>query len=314
MVGTVNHPAWLRRRSAAPGIDWSFLAYWCLVGGFIGVGVVVLGYRLSNLAVLDRELLDSSLYLRATEAWLNRGNPWAVHTSAGVYFAGLPTTLLLSLPLVPFGSTVATWFWLLAGLAGWLLVMRSLGLPPWWILFPPFIEGWLSGSPDPALAGLVMIGGGVIAVAAKPYAIPALAGERRWRSLAAGAIIGLVTVPVLPWGSFMDQIGDVGAALNAQSSAMSAWGTPVLMVVVAASLLALGPRLGLLLATPALWPSAQLHYSLFSARAGVDSAFLGLVLAIPRAAPFGVVAYALATKLLPVVAARYRAVREGPTK
>jgi hypothetical protein len=80
------------------------------------------------------------------------------------------------------------------------------------------------------------------------------------------------------------------------------------MLAVVVALVLLGPRLGLLLTAPSLWPYSQLHYSIFSARAGASSAFLALVLAIPHAAPYGVIVYAAAVRLMPAASARFRRV------
>lgn len=307
------NPGWLRRRSAEPGLDLGFLAYWVLTGAFVGVGVAVALYLLpKRLADVDKLFDDAVLYFRATEAWLNGGNPWDTRSPAGVPFSGLPTTLLLNLPLIPFGAPFARAFWAVAGLIGWLAVMRRLRLAPWWILFPPFIEGWVAGSPDPALAGLIVVGGGAVAALAKPYSIPAMMAEHRWRAIGLAGMVSVITIPLLPWGQFMGELGSVEASLSAHALNVSAWGTPPLMLAVGVSLVALGPRLGLLLAVPGLWPSAQVHYAIFSARAGIDSAFLALILAIPRAAPFGIVIYAVAVRAAPWVKQRTVGRRVGP--
>ena len=286
-------------------MDWPFVSYWVLSGLFIGCGLLsacVLGLHYANHP--EHLFGDASLYFRATEAGLSGGDPWAVRGVSGVQFAGLPTTLLLNLPLIPFGPDAARVFWPVAGLVGWLVVMRRAGLAPWWILFPPFVEGWLPGSPDPALAGLILVGGGAVAAVTKPYSVPALLADRRWLALGAGAGILATTALLLPWGRFLGGIDVVTATLDAQALRLSAWGNPPLMLASGLALIALGPRLGLRLATPVLSPSSQLHYSIFSAEAGAKSAFLALALAVPGAAPYGVVAYAVGTRLLPRIRAR----------
>ena len=160
--------------------------------------------------------------------------------------------------------------------------------------------------------GLVLVGAGALAGLVKPYSLPAMLAERRWRAIGIAAAIAVITVPVLPWALFIDQLSNVEAALTAQAYSTSAWGNPLLMLLVAVSLVALGPRLGLLLAVPGLWPNPQIHYSVFSARAGVDSAFLALVLAIPRAAPLGIVIYAVALRVAPWASRRLAASRFHP--
>jgi hypothetical protein len=304
LARTASDRGWLRRRSPEPGIDWGFIAYWVFTGAFIGTSLAVFSYYGPGLWSPGGSV-DSTLYFRATEAWLNGADPWAVTSPSGIYFAGLPTTLLLNLPLVPFGPGVVRAFWFAADLAGWLAVMRTLRLPPWWILFPPFIDAWSNGNPDPALAGLIVVGGGAIAAIAKPYTVPAMLGEGRLRALVGAAAIAAITLPVLPWGSFFARFDDIQRNLITQGVGMSAWGNAPLMLAVVVALVLLGPRLGLLLTAPSLWPYSQLHYSIFSARAGASSAFLALVLAIPHAAPYGVIVYAAAVRLMPAASARF---------
>ena len=292
------NPAWLRRPSAGPGIDWDFVAYWILTVTFIGIGLQVLwisGPRAGR--PVDDLFLDASLYFRATEAWAQGANPWAVRLPSGVPFAGPPPTLLLNLPLLPFGEWIVRPFWAVAGLAGWLFTMRRLHLAPWWILFPPFVEGWFAGSPDPALVGLMVAGGGAIAALTKPYSIPAMVADGHWRALLLAFLIGLATIPLLPWGLFFTQLETIQEAFATYSRHVSAWGDPVAMAVVAVALLLLGPVLGLRLLVPALWPGAQLHYTTFSARAGADSSFLALALSVPGFAAPGVVLFAIWVRL-----------------
>lgn len=71
------------------------------------------------------------------------------------------------------------------------------------------------------------------------------------------------------------------------------------MAAAGVALLSLGPRLGLRLVVPALWPGAQLHYSIFSVQAAAASAFLALMLSIPGLAAPGIVIFAIAARALP---------------
>ena len=282
------------RRRPIEGIDWDFVAYWLLTIFFVGYCVLSLGVHLSHYVTYpERVFGDARLYWHATEAWLNGGDPWTTRSAEGVIFAGPPTTLLLNLPLIPFGPEAARVFWATTGLVGWVFVIRRLRLAPWFILFPPFIEGYLPGSPDPALAGLIVLGAGGLAVITKPYAVPAMIADRRWKAIGVGAVIGLVTLPLLPWGLFVNQAGIVQGALAAQSHNLSAWGNPPLMAATALALVSLGPRLALELVVPALWPGAQAHYTMFSARAAATTPYLALVLSIPGFAAFGIVVYAI---------------------
>lgn len=283
---------WLKRRRPGPGVDWDFLAYWILTGLFIGISLIVLQTQIAGYRPDPSKLFsDASLYFAATQAWVAGGDPWSV-TLDGIAFAGPPPTLLLNVPLLPFGPGVAPGFWFVADVLGWLVVMWRLGLGPWWILFPPFLEGVFPGNPDPALAGLAVVGGAWIAALMKPYSVPSILADGLWRHVAVAAAVAVVSVFVLPWGVFIAQFASIQAALADQSRSLSAWGDPLLMVAVAIALPVLGIRTALRLVVPTLWPNAQLHYSVFSARAGAESAALAVALAAPGYTAQLVVVYA----------------------
>src|SRR5262245_12540355 len=150
---------WLRRPRPGPGLDVDFIAYWALTVVFIGLGVMVLNLQIQGYPDPAALFSDASLYFAATQAWVDGGNPWAVTGAGGITFAGWPPTLLLNVPLLPFGPEFARVFWAVADVVGWLVVIWRLRLGPWWILFPPFIEGVFPASPDPALAGAMLVGG-----------------------------------------------------------------------------------------------------------------------------------------------------------
>lgn len=242
---------------------------------------------------------DGALYYRATQAWLSGGDPWAA-TYRGIRFAGYPPSLLLSVPLQPFGEVAAIAFWTIAGGISVLYAVRKYRLPLWWVLFPPAVEGWLGGSPDIALFGLLLVGGGAVTALVKPYAIPAMIGEWRWRAATIALILGLVTIPFLPWSRFFGELSTINATLVGQTYGGTAWGNLLGMVIVTIALVSLGPRLGSGLVTPTLWPSAQLHYSVFSMGYARDSAILALALAVPVPgfAAAGVIVYAIFARVL----------------
>lgn len=235
---------------------------------------------------------DATLYFDATSAWLNGGNPWTT-TVDDVSFAGPPTTLLLNLPLQPFGREVAAPFWAIAGMASWLFTIRRLRLAPYWFLFPPFWEGYLPGSPDPALLALILLGAGPLSALAKPYSVPGMLADGRWRAVLVAGALGLATLPLLPWGQFVDNVPEVQAAFATQSRHTSAWGNPPLMIAAGIALLSLGKRRALGMAVPVLWPGAQFHYSIFSIGTGAAFIGLGVVLTFPYLAPPGVILYAV---------------------
>ena len=264
-----------------------------LTGAFLGLGLLSLRAELNRYVPEPANLFsDARLYFEATQTWISGGNPWAVTSAGGIAFGAPPPALLLSVPLLPFGPDAARGFWAVADIVGWIVVIRRLGLGPWWLLFPPFLEAWFPGSPDPALAGLVLVGGAWFTSLVKPYSIPAILADGRWRSVLVAAGLGVASLVVLPWGLFIAELPAVRAALEAQAPDLNAWGNPVLMVLVVLALAVLGIRTALRLVVPTLLPNAQLHYSVFSARAGADSAALALALATPGYTAQLVVVYA----------------------
>jgi hypothetical protein len=235
--------------------------------------------------------VDATIYYRAAANWLAGLDPWAAVVASGAHeyhFAGLPMSLV---PIAPFAllpeaagvalMMVATWISAFA-------ILRALRLPVWWILFPPLVEGMISGNPQvallaclvasrPALAGL--------AAALKVYAVIPLLFIGRWRSVA-GALLGLgaaaiVTAPL--WPDYVSRLGEINQRLATEASGgFSAYSVPELELVTA---LAVGvlwvldrDRAGWL-AVPALWPASQLHYSTMALP--VITAPLAFALAVP---------------------------------
>lgn len=243
----------------------------------------------------DQLFGDARLYFRATGAWVAGGNPWAVD-NGGILFAAPPPALLLNLPLLPFGEWAAVAFWVVANAVAVVWLLRRLGLAPHWLLFYPVVEGFTSASPDLTLAAIVLVGGGALAAATKPYSVPALLAAGRWRAAIAGGAIVALTVPLLPWPAFL--ASGAASTLVGQAVPNSAWGLPVLTVVTAIALLSLGPRRALALAVPAII-GQQPHYALFSLRWIAASPLMTIGVAWPArgAAAVGAIAYAVAERV-----------------
>ena len=238
--------------------------------------------------------VDAHVYFRATQAWLDGSNPWTT-AYLGVPFAGIPPTLLLNVPFIPFGEGVAVAFWAVANTAAVILLIRMLHLPLWVVVLQPVLEGWLSGSPDLALAGAVVVSLGWIAALTKPYSAPALVADRRWLQLGVAAAVGIITMPLLPWYVFYESRAIVAESFaNFAGNPVSAAGSPVLIVAVVVALLSLGWRRGWALFTPGL-VAQQPHYIVFSLQTVVTSRILSLAMTIPitHAAAVGVIVYAL---------------------
>jgi hypothetical protein len=274
---------------------------WATVLDRAGTGVVISWFAFYAMAFVAFNLqhpsalfTDATLYWKATAHWLAGDDPWTF-VYADLHFAAPPPALLLNLPLQPFGAGIATAFWPIADAIGAAGIVYRFKLTWWWVLFPPFIEGTLAGSPDIALAALVLVGGGWLTVAAKPYAAPSVIAARRWRSIVAAAILILATSPLLPWAQFVSDWPVVSGTLVTLERGLSAWGSPILLGSACIALLFIPRRIAGEMVTPALWPLTQLHYHAFSTWAASRSRILAIALSVPLApAPvIGLVVYAL---------------------
>jgi hypothetical protein len=263
-----------------------------VIGLFVGYAAAIATVFIRNPGFLFQ---DAHIYWRATEAWVNGGDPWAASYN-GILFAAPPPALLLNLPLQPFGESLSSILWPTLDVVGMVFLVRHLRLAWWWLLFPPFVEGVLNGSADPALAAGLYLGLGWLSIAVKPYSLPLALGAGRWRSVAAAAVLVAVTAGILPWRQFLEASATFSTALAGQTLGLSAWGQPVLLMLCLVVLLTLERGMAGGLATPTLWPYTQLHYASFSVWAASRSPIVavGLALPLPFAPVAGLVGYCLA--------------------
>ena len=117
----------------------------------------------------------------------------------------------------------------------------------------------------------------------KPYAAIPIVLNGHWRSLVWAGIAVAVTVPLLPWSSFLAHIDEIPGLLASQTrGGLGAHGI-LLQALTLAALVYLGRALAAWLVVPALWPATAFQYQ---------------VMAIPAAARLPLVA---ATAALPMV-------------
>lgn len=232
-------------------------------------------------ALRDTSLLyfDARLYLMATRAWLDGGDPWAVQL-AGNHFAAPPPSLFLLAPLasLPLDLGVAIVAGLVIGAA--VLSVRLLRLPWWWLLFPPLVQGVLSANVHALLLPLVLLGAGPIAAVLKVYAVVPLLILGRWRALGLSVAAFVATIPVLPWAAYVERIAVINERLVAQTD--DALPTALLLALAPVALLAMsimGRERAAWLAVPALWPSQQYYYG--SLAMGAKSGIAAAIVAFP---------------------------------
>jgi hypothetical protein len=211
------------------------------------------------------------LYTDAARAWLSGGDPWQVGPP-GAIFGGPPTLFLPYLPFVALPPDVTRLAWVVgaAVVSAWSL--RRLGLPRYWITFPPIVQAIVLGHPEFLVLWLLVLGFSPrawrrlsgLAALVKPYGGLALLAERRWAAIGIGLLVLVATLPILPWARFVSELPQIGATIARQAHGDSTFGDPLLMVVAVVALGSLGLRRALWLATPLLWPYAQPTYKVMT--------------------------------------------------
>ena len=201
------------------------------------------------------------VYTDAAAAWLAGGDPWTVGPRE-VVFAGPPTLMLPFIPFVFIPELLTRAIWVVGMLAAAVWTIRRLGLPSYWIAFPPLFSSVILGHPEVLMLMLLVLGGRASGLAAliKPYAALPLLAERRWAAITLAALVGAGTLLFLPWSQFIAEWPQITATLARQAQGDSTFGDLPLMVIALVALASLGPRRALWLATPLLWPNAQPNY------------------------------------------------------
>ena len=219
-------------------------------------------------------------YTAAAAAWLAGGDPWRVGPPAAIY-AGPPPMVLLFMPFVPLPVELTRLIWVCAMFLLAIWVVRRLGLPGYWVAFPPMFQAIFLGHPEVLVLALLVLGGPLsgIAAAIKPYAAAPLLAERRWSALIVAIAVVIVTAPFLPWATFVAELPSIAANLIRQNHGDSTFGNPILMLLAVLGLVSLGVRRGLWLSVPLLWPLAQPMYKTASLPA--LSPFLAIAWSIP---------------------------------
>ena len=217
--------------------------------------------RLSVL-VPDGPSYDGLLYREATLRWLSGQDPWAIPATGAIY-AAPPPTLLAMLPFAAVPDDVARVLLLVAGISANMWMIRRLRMPPWWLLFPPLVDGIWIGNPHVLVAPLLVAGAAPVAAFVKLYglAVPALLLQSR--AIFVTGLLLLATAPFLPWQLFFERWGEVSAALRDQSAGggFSVWVTPLLLPVALVAAVLIGRVRLAWWSVPVFWPFTQWYYS-----------------------------------------------------
>ena len=241
---------------------------------FITIDVV---YRVFNPNVFA---IDARHYQRAADAWIAGGDPWAV-AEQGVLYAAGPHTLLLYAPTSVLPLSVSILLWMGAGLVASVWLLRRLGLPLWWLAFPPLAHGIWNGNPQTIALALLVVGGPIAATLAAGFklysAVPLLS---RWRDLVIAAAVLALTLVVLPVDLYLAAGAGVSDHLDTAWNG-SAWRVPILVLPTLVALWMLRRRGADWLAIPAAWPATQFYYNAMALPALVGRPLLAAALAIP---------------------------------
>jgi hypothetical protein len=189
--------------------------------------------------------------------------------------------LLLFAPFTALPPDLTRLIWVAAMFLVAVWVVRRLGLPGYWVAFPPMFQAIFLGHPEVLVVALLVVGGPLSGLAAviKPYASAPLLAERRWSALLVAITVVLITAPFLPWATFIADLPAISANLVRQNHGDSTFGSPFLMAIAILALVSLGARRALWLGVPLLWPLAQPMYKTASLPA--LSPFLAIAWSIP---------------------------------
>ena len=253
--------------------------------------------------------VDARHYQRATAAWLAGGDPWSVSEFGFPYAAG-PHTLLLYVPTAWFPLALSTAVWLAVGLGASVWLVRRLGLPIWWLLFPPLLHAMWNGNPQTVMLALLVLGtalAGALGAITKLYALLPLAFHPRRLVVALIALV--ITLPLVPWATYLDHGLGVGSHLTTAWNG-SAWRLPLLLPPTLLALWVLRNKGGEWFAVPAVFPGTQFYYVSTALPAITSMPIVAALLAVP--VPLGTPLVVCALAVREIVQRRRTAFRGSP--
>ena len=255
-------------------IRWRLVGDIALAGWFVTLSAM----RLQVLAT-GEPATDLRLYLRGSAAWLEGQDPWLVHMGT-LHYAAAPPSLILMAPFALLPEALAVVILTALAIIASFWTLRRLGLPMWWIVWPPLVDNLWNGNPQLFVVPLLLGPAAFLAPIVKAYGFVPLVIQWRWRMIAATVAIGIVTLPILPWATFFGHLSETTGFLTDQSQGgTSAWYFPVLVPFAAVALVVMGRPKASWWFIPALWPATQWYYSLMAMPA--MTALTAAILAAP---------------------------------
>ncbi len=262
--------------------------------GLLLTFILVTGERLLGAFRLNTFAIDLRVYRAAAEIAIRGGDPWSASVN-GIPFAAPPPTVLAYLPAALLPESIATVVYgaLMFGAA--LIALRALHLPLWWLLFPPISDSLIVMNPDVVVIALLVAlpRFASVSMVFKVYAALPLALAGRWRALAGGILLCLLSLPWVP--AFLAAGPSIEASFVRYTfGGTSAWGT-WLMVPTLIALGVLWRRGAEWLAVPAVWPYTQLHYAAIALPVAAKDPVVAFLLSFPVVflAPIATIYYAI---------------------
>lgn len=241
----------LPRRAAGPlsarlgNIAGRLLPVWFAVWSLVRVQQLGWNGQAWDLSFVGR---DFWIYRNAGRAVLEGTDPWLASfwwNGTEWHFAAPPVAAQLFVPFALIADMASLTIFLLLSLATAWAALRAVGLPAWWLLFPPMTEGIVAANPQILLFGLLLVGlhahrlgdapghgraaghgpalgvraARAVAVGLKIYGIVPILARREWRAVAASAGMVALSVVLAPglWARYLAGFGDISSRIVRES-------------------------------------------------------------------------------------------------